>query len=95
MPAADVWRRVLEATAAAESASFDKGMNSLLTAAGYLTTVMLNANMALTAEETTVSIGEGLVAGRELSRLLAQGDDMRRWAEAQAKMNRIVAVFMC
>jgi hypothetical protein len=92
MPAADVWRRVLEATAA-EQASFDKGMNSLLTAAGYFTTVMLKANMTLTAEGTEVSVGDGIAASRELSKLLSLGDDQMRWAEAQAKMNRIIACF--
>jgi hypothetical protein len=81
-----------EATAAAESASFNKGMNSLLTAAGYYTTVMLKANMTLTAEETTVSVGDGIAASRELSKLLAQGDDEAKWAKLHATQARIIEV---
>lgn len=86
-----MWRRVLEATAA-EQASFDQGMTSLVNAAGFFTTVLMKANMTLTAEGTEVSVEDGIAAGREMSKLLAQGDNMARWAKVHATQARIIEV---
>ncbi|HTY33734.1 hypothetical protein [Mycobacterium sp.] len=89
-PAAALWRRIMEQQA--EAASFEKGVTSLLTPMAFFTTLMQRGFETMIDEATTVSVDQGFAAARELGKLAAQGDDERGWAEAHAKMNRIVAV---
>ena len=89
-PTAAAYRRVLEQVAAENGAG---DQSNVLVPAAFFQVVMSKSLQALTAEGAEVGVGEGIAAGRELAKLLAAGDDTQRWAEAHAKMNRIVACF--
>lgn len=71
-----------------ELATQQTGIANRLTPAAFFATVMVKAAGQLPDFE--ISLGDGLMAARELSKLLASDDDNDRWARQQAEMGRIV-----
>jgi hypothetical protein len=72
-----------------------RGIINKLTPAGYFAGVMVKAQQTLQAEgtEVSVSVGDGLVAARELSKLLAHSDETDQMARIMAQQNKIIEAF--
>ena len=91
-PAKSIYRDIIERRALEDGLDVVEGVASIITAYGYLETMMTKGFHALIQDDTAVTPMEGMTAALKLRELLSadKGSDERKLGEMAVQMERII-----